>query len=171
MQGKALGRAAGQDQQKALESRWDDAVSFFKQRRLHREDTTSANGACERANRTLKELTARLAAKADRSGFWTSDDLLQARLTANRLSRPWGSKGPTPEQAWTSRRILLLDERTIMWQHLKSGIAAACEQRGIDPTVALPHYAQTEIERIAATPVLEALGLLCVRRRRITPTI
>ncbi len=38
------------------------------------------NGACERVNRTLKELTAHLADQAGRAGFWTSDDLLVARL-------------------------------------------------------------------------------------------
>ena len=129
------------------------------------------NGACERANRTLKELTAHLADEAGRPGFWTSDDLLRARLAANRLSRPWGSTGRTPEETWTSRRTLPLDERAVLWQHLKRGIATACEQRGIDPTAALPHYTQAEIERIGAQPVLEALGLLHVTRRRIAPVI
>jgi len=51
------------------------------------------NASCERANRTLKELTAHLADQAGRPGFWTSDDLLAARLRANRLSRPWGALG------------------------------------------------------------------------------
>ena len=37
------------------------------------------NGGCERANRTLKELTEHLAESAGRAGFWTSDDLLDAR--------------------------------------------------------------------------------------------
>jgi hypothetical protein len=43
------------------------------------------------------------------------------------------------------------------------------DQRMIDPTVALSHYIQTEIERIAAQPDLEQLGLLHITRRRITP--
>ena len=129
------------------------------------------NGACERANRTLKELTAHLADAAGRPDFWTSDDLLRTRLAANRLSRPWGSTGATPEETWISRRNLSLDERAVLWQHLKRGIATACEQRGIDPTAALPHYTQAEIERIAAQPVLEALGLVHVTRRRIAPVI
>ncbi len=38
------------------------------------------NGGCERANRTLKELTAHVADQAGRRDFWTSDDLLVARL-------------------------------------------------------------------------------------------
>jgi hypothetical protein len=65
----------------------------------------------------------------------------------------------------------LLDERSRLWQHLRSGIAAVCEQRGLDETAALPHYTQTEIERLAAQPVLEELGLLRVRRRVIATVI
>ncbi len=56
-----------------------------------------------------------------------------------------------------------------MWQHLRSEIATVMAQRELDPTVALSHYPQTEIERIAAQPVLEQLGLLYIARRRITP--
>jgi hypothetical protein len=129
------------------------------------------NGGCERANRTLKELTAHLAESAGREGFWTSDDLLDARRRANRLRRPWGAAGGTTEETWTTRDQISLDERENMWQHLKSGIGAALDQRGIDRTATLPHYTQTEIERIAAQPVLETLGLLHVTRRRIAPVI
>jgi transposase InsO family protein len=129
------------------------------------------NGACERANGTLKAFTEHIADRAGRPGFWTSDDLLAARLRANRLSRPWGVNGPTPEQSWAERRELQLDERNIMWQDLSSGIASIAGQRLIDSTAALPHYTQTEIERLAAQPVLEKLGLLRVTRRRIAPVI
>jgi len=127
------------------------------------------NGGCERANRTLKELTAHVADRAGRPGFWKCDDLLAARLCANRLSRPWGSAGPTPEECWNMRVIMSLDKRKNMWQHLSSGIAAVRKQRGIDPAATFPHYTQTEIERIAAQPILEQLGLLHMTRRRITP--
>jgi transposase InsO family protein len=129
------------------------------------------NGGCERANRTLKELTAHVADQAGRPAFWTSDDLLEARLRANRLNRPWGPTGPTPKESWTARGILSLDKRRNMWQHLKSGIATVLAQREIDSSITLPHYTRTEIERIAAQPVLERLGLLHVTRRRIAPAI
>jgi len=105
------------------------------------------NGACERANRTLKELTAHLADQAGRTGFWMSDDLLAARVRANRLSRSWGALGPTPEESWATPGVLSLDEREVMWQHLKSGIAEVLNQREIDPTATLPHYTQSEIKR------------------------
>jgi Integrase core domain len=127
------------------------------------------NGGCERANRTLKELTGHIADQAGRRGFWQSDDLLVARLRANRLTRPWGANGPTPQESWEARGTPSLDKRENMWQHLRSEIATAKDQRVIDPTVVLSHYIQTEIERIAAQPVLEQLGLLHITRRRITP--
>jgi len=127
------------------------------------------NGGCERANRTLKELTAHVADQAGRRDFWTSDDLLVARLCANRLSRPWGPTGPTPEENWAARDVFSLDKRENMWQHLRSEIATVMNQRQLDPTVVLSHYPQAEIERIAAQPVLEQLGLLHITRRRITP--
>jgi transposase InsO family protein len=127
------------------------------------------NGACERANRTLKELTEHIADQEGRPGFWTGEDLLKARLRANRLSRPWGARGATPEETWTARGDLSLDKRENMWQHLKGGSATVLAKREIDPTVALSHYTQAEIERIAAQPVLEELGLLHVTRRRIAP--
>jgi hypothetical protein len=129
------------------------------------------NGGCERANRTLKELTEHLAESAGRAGFWTSDDLLEARRRANRLRRPWGAAGRTPEEIWNIRDLISLDKRENMWQHLSSGIGAALDERGLDGTVALPHYTQTEIERIAAQPMLKALGLLHVKRRLIAPVI
>jgi hypothetical protein len=119
----------------------------------------------------LKGLTEHVAELAGRSGFWTSDDLVEARWRANRLRRPWGASEPTPEERWEKHPAILLDERDRMRQDLKSGIAAVREQRGIDDTAALPHYTQTEIERIVAQPVLETLGLLHVRRRVIAPAI
>ena len=127
------------------------------------------NGGCERANRTLKELTSHVADQEGRRDFWQSDDLLVARLRANRLTRPWGATGPTPEESWEARDTWSLDKRENMWQHLSSEIATVMDQRMIDPTVALSHSIQTEIERIAAQPVLEQLGLLHITRRRITP--
>ena len=129
------------------------------------------NGACERANRTLKELTEHIADQAGRPRFWSSEDLLAARRRVNRLSRPWGPAGQTPEECWNTREIMTLDKRKNMWHHLSSGIAAVRDQRDIDPAATLPHYTQTEIERIAAQPVLEQLGLLHVTRRRIAPAI
>jgi transposase InsO family protein len=131
----------------------------------------SYNGVCERANRTMKLTTAHIAERADRSGWWRSEDLHEARLLANRMRRPWGAVGPSPEQKWTTRTPLSLDERQNVWQEIKRRRARFREARGIDLDVALPHYVQAEIDRDAASPVLAELGYYQVKRRRYTPAI
>jgi transposase InsO family protein len=55
------------------------------------------NGAIERANRSLKEITEHVADEAGHAGYWTSPDLHAARLRLNRLRRPWGADGPTTD--------------------------------------------------------------------------
>ena len=61
------------------------------------------NGAIERANRSLKELTEFVAEQAGHAGCWTSPDLHAARLRLNRWHRPWGADGPTPEEEGGNR--------------------------------------------------------------------
>ncbi len=58
----------------------------------------SYNGVCERANRTMKLMTAHIAERRDDGGCWRSEDLHEARLQANRLRRPWGALEESPKQ-------------------------------------------------------------------------
>ena len=129
------------------------------------------NGVCERANHTMKLTTAHIAERADRSGWWRSEDLHEARLLANRDRRPWGALGPSPQEKWATRNSLSVDERQNMWQELDRRRAQVREVCGIDPDVSLPHYSQAEIDRDAASPMLAELGYYKVKRRRYTPTI
>jgi hypothetical protein len=127
------------------------------------------NGVCERANRTMKLATAHVAERAGRGGWWRSEDLHEARLVANRLRRPWGASGPSPEQRWLERSALPLDERQNMWQEIGRRRAQVREAHAVDLDVSLAHYAQAEIDRDAASPVLAELGYFQVKRRRYTP--
>jgi transposase InsO family protein len=129
------------------------------------------NGAIERANRSLKEVTAHLAEKAGRPGCWTSADLHQARRESNRLARPWGAEGPVAEEVWESRVLLSMDERDVLVENLEARRRAVCLEREVDPEAPLEHRLETEIVRLALQPVLESLGYLHVTRRRITPAI
>lgn len=61
------------------------------------------NGAVEAGIGQLKTRTHVIAARQNRPGMWTSDDLEGARLLANRTLRPWGRGKPTPEECWKSR--------------------------------------------------------------------
>ena len=129
------------------------------------------NGSIERATRGLKQITAHLAEKAGRAGYWTCADLRQARCEANRLTRPWGTEGPAAETVWESRSLLTMDERDTLFENLEARRRAMCVVREVDPEAPLTHRVETELVRLALQPVLEDLGYLHTTRRRITPAI
>ncbi len=58
-----------------------------------------------------------------------------------------------------------------MWQELERRRAQVRKASGIGLEVLLSHYAQAEIDRGAASPVLAELGYYLVKRRRYTPAI
>ena len=64
-----------------------------------------------------------------------------------------------------------LDERQNVWQEIVRQRVQIREALGIDLDVSLPHYAQAESDRDAASPVLAELGCYEVKRRRYTPAI
>ena len=129
------------------------------------------NGAIERSNRTLKEATEHIAERAGHPGYWTSPDLHAARLLVNRLRRPWGAEGPTPEEKWESRESLTMDERDVLFENLDAARRALCREREVDSDLPLAHRLESELTRLALQPVLESSGYLYVTRRRITPQL
>lgn len=129
------------------------------------------NGAIERANRSLKELTGHVAEQAGHAGYWTSQDLHEARLRLNRSRRPWGAEGPTPEQKWDSRDSLTMSERDVLFENLDAARCALCREREVDSDWPLDHRLESELIRLALQPVLESSGYLYVTRRRITPQL
>jgi transposase InsO family protein len=131
----------------------------------------SYNGVCERANQTMKLMTAHVAERAGRGRWWRSADLEEARPIANQVRRLWGASGPSPNEKWNARNQPSLDERQNMWQEIERRRAQLREAREIDPQVLLSHYAQAELDRDAASPVLAELGYYQVTRRRYTPAI
>jgi transposase InsO family protein len=129
------------------------------------------NGAIERANRSLKEITAHLAERAGHADYWTSADLHAARLQLNRSPRPEGINAFIPAETWEARQPLTMDERDVLFEKLFLARQRLCLEREVDPSARLPHYSETELIRLALQPVLESLGYLFVTRRRITPPI
>ncbi len=119
----------------------------------------------------MKLMTAHIIERGHGGGGWRSEDLFKARLLANSVRRPWGTLEASPEQRWTTRNSLSVDERQNMWQELKSRRAQVREASGIGLEVSLSHYAQAEVDRDAASPVLAELGNYQVKRRRYTPVI
>src|SRR5262249_38673518 len=60
------------------------------------------NGAIEASIGSLTTRTEHHAARHDRPGQWTCDDLAAAQAEANATARPRGPTGPTPDQAWAA---------------------------------------------------------------------
>lgn len=124
------------------------------------------NGALERSNGTLKVYTQQQAIAEGHPFRWTSDDLERARNLANTISRPWGHRGPTPEQAWNDREPLGPEERTQFQIVLGQQRAAARVDLGFAVDEALTATQQAQLDRLAITRSAEALGYLAIKRRR-----
>ena len=127
------------------------------------------NGACEAGIGTLKTYAHHEAARHDRPGEWTCDDVEGARLRANELARPWGHAGPSPTEAWASRPALDPATRGRFYDLLdieraRRLAAARDEKKG-----ELGDGDRVRIERQAIAAALVAAGILVVRRRRISP--
>lgn len=127
------------------------------------------NGACEAGIGTLKTYAHHEAARNDRPGEWTCDDVEGARLRANELARPRGHAGPSPADAWASRAELQPASRDtfhdLVELERRRHLEAACTEKGGEPG----DGDRTRVERQAITAALVAAGILVVRRRRTTP--
>jgi transposase InsO family protein len=122
------------------------------------------NGAVERSNGVLKTYTQQHAAAEQHPFRWTSDDVEAARQLANTLSRPWGYRGPTPNEAW-QKRERIADEQRQAFQ------AAAERERGIarhdldlPPMEKLSREDQARLDRLALQRALCALDYLEMHR-------
>jgi hypothetical protein len=118
------------------------------------------NGALERSNGTLKTYTHQHALHEGHAFRWTSEDVERARQLANTLSRPWGSDGPTPEEAWQGRTPITAEERTLFLAAVDRERVAARHDLGLDETAALSPADQARLDRLALPRVLSAQGYL-----------
>ena len=127
------------------------------------------NGACEAGIGTLKTYAHHEAARHDRPGEWTCDDVEGARLRANELARPRGHAGPSPAEGWASRTALDPAARGTFYDLLDVERARQLEAARAEKQAELGDGDRTRVERQAITAALVAAGILVVRRRRISP--
>src|SRR5262245_22593511 len=80
-----------------------------------------------------------------------------ARLQANELGRPWGHRGPTPLQAWGTRKPISSDERGRFARTVR-----ACTQEQRMQVASEPRRLQREALRLA----LVRHGLLAFTSQR-----
>jgi len=130
--------------------------------------TPEYNGSIEAGVGSIKTRAHYEAARNDRPGQWTCDDVEAARLQANETGRPWGALGPTPLEAWRRRQPIAPDERAAFLALYQRHAQTEREARGWLPGIELQHREQAAVDRVAISRTLIDQGFLLVRRRRIT---
>ena len=130
----------------------------------------SYNGALERSNGVLKTYTHQHALAEGHPFRWTSDDLQHAMQLANTISRPWGHRGPTPEEAWQAREPISIQQRVDFHGALARHRAEACQDLGLDEHEwQLTRRDQARRDRLAISRVLQDLGYLTMKRVQRAP--
>ena len=122
--------------------------------------TPSYNGSCEAGIGSMKARTHQRAALAGRPGEWTCDDAEAARLEANQTALPWGSRGPTPDEAWQARRPIAPGERAAFAETARRLEREARQEQGCPPDGPLVPVVQAAMSRVALRRALVAHGLL-----------
>jgi transposase InsO family protein len=131
--------------------------------------TPRYNGACEAGIGGLKTRAHHIAARHGRPGAWTCDDVEAARLMANEMGRPASAAGPTPDEAWRAQPAIDANERRrfqIATENQRHELRQQLDSEHSEPFNGRADGAA--IERLAITQALIALGILELRRRRIT---
>ena len=124
------------------------------------------NGGCERGGSILKGYTYQVAVRAGRPGVCLAADLQQARQLANRFTRPWGHRGPSPEDVWRARPSLSSRQREAFQDELARCRAAACQLLEYAADQPLSRAQAARRDRRAVQATLEALGYLKIVARR-----
>ena len=133
--------------------------------------TPPYNGAIEAGIGSMHVRAHYEAARHDRAGRWTCNDLEAARLQANSTSRPWGVRGPTPDEAFADRRPITAAERAAFLAAYRRHASEEREARGIARDVTLQHEQQSSVDRAAIARTLIEQGFLSLRRRRFPQPI
>jgi hypothetical protein len=133
--------------------------------------TPQYNGSCEAANGSQKKTTEDQSALDAHPGRWTSNNLQRARTIRNQLGRPWGHRGPTPEQVWQSRQPIARNQRNQLNTTVDRYRQEERTRRGIPDEALLSGAAQASVDRVAISRGLKQLGYLSLTRRLVTPPI
>jgi len=128
--------------------------------------TPQYNGAVERSNGTLKTYTGLHAIHEGHPFRWTSDDVEHARQLANTISRPWGHKGPTPQEAWQARPTIDTSQRQTFVEQLNRNRPQAAIDLGLTDLTFQSASNQRQLDRLAISRTLEQLGYLSMKRAR-----
>ena len=112
------------------------------------------NGALERSNGVLKGYTQSQAIREGHDQCWTESNLSQAMTLANQISRPWGRRGPSPQEAWQNRMPVNDEQRRRFLERLELQRQIDRVELGLDPQADLSRDDQARLDRSAVTKVL-----------------
>jgi hypothetical protein len=129
------------------------------------------NGSCEAGNGAIKVRAHHIAARNGRPGEWTCDDVEAARERANRTARPWGIKGPTPEERWGMREPVSEDLRRSFIRSRNMHRHELAAKLGYNADEKISAKDKAWIERKSIERAYVEHGILSIRRRRINPPI
>jgi len=129
------------------------------------------NGSCEAGNGSFKVRAHHISARNGRPGEWTCDDVEAARVRANRTARPWGIKGPTPEEIWNERKPLSYDLRKAFIRSRNMHRHELAAELGYNVDEKISAKDKAWIERKSVERAYVEHGILSIRRRRINPPI
>lgn len=129
--------------------------------------TPSYNGAIEAGCGSLKIRAHYEAARHDRPGEWTLDDVEAARLRGNELGRPNGRARATPDVEWAGRAPIAEDARRSFLALVGQYELEEAAQRGYQGGTPLGEDARLSIGRAAISRALCQLGYVQYRGRRI----
>jgi hypothetical protein len=95
----------------------------------------------------MKARTHRAAALRGQQGEWTCEDAEAARPQANQTARPWGARGPTPDQDWASRQRVGAAERFAFLEAVRQWEREARRAQGCAADATLNGTAQAAVNR------------------------
>jgi hypothetical protein len=129
--------------------------------------TPSFNGSIEAGCGSLKIRAHYEAARHDRPGEWTLDDVEAARLRGNELGRPNGLARGTPDAEWGTRSPITEDARRSLLALVAQYELEEAGERGYQRGAPLGGDARLSIGRAALSRALCQLGYVQYRGRRI----
>jgi len=123
------------------------------------------NGALERNNGVLKVYTHQHAVSVGHPFRWTAEDVEHAQQLANTISRPWGARRLSPEQAWHGRAPITAEARQAFGAALDAHRAWAAHELALDLAAELSVADRARLDRLAISGALQELGYLTLQRR------
>lgn len=128
--------------------------------------TPSYNGSIESGMGSLKNRLALEAARHNRAGHPTSDDLEAARIAIAECTASFGETSPSPADRWRSRTPITADERAAFLATLADLHAEELSRLEIHPSDRYNRPGRSSVDRLVIRRALQRHGYLNIRRRQ-----